>query len=49
MAYGKPLPTTTIGNMAFWDGLKDHEFRVPRCRECGTYNWIVHYHQHSPS
>ena len=40
MAYTKPLPTTTIGNMAFWDGLKEHEFRVPRCRDCDTYNWI---------
>jgi uncharacterized OB-fold protein len=40
MAYNKPLPTTTVGNMKFWDGLKEHEFRVPRCRDCDAYNWI---------
>jgi uncharacterized OB-fold protein len=40
MAYTKPLPTTTIGNVAFWDGLKEHQFKIPHCRECGAYNWV---------
>ncbi len=40
MAYHKPLPTTTLGNMAFWDGLKEHQFKIPHCRDCGAYSWV---------
>jgi uncharacterized OB-fold protein len=40
MGYFKPLPTTTLGNMAFWDGLKEHQFKIPHCRECGAYSWV---------
>ncbi len=40
MAYYKPLPNTTVGNMAFWDGLKEHQFKIPHCRDCGAYSWV---------
>jgi uncharacterized OB-fold protein len=40
MPYLKPLPQTSALNRAFWDGLREHEFRVPRCRNCGDYNWV---------
>lgn len=40
MPYLKPLPLPTELNAPFWDGLRQHEFRVPRCRNCGDFNWI---------
>jgi uncharacterized OB-fold protein len=40
MPYLKPLPTPTIANAEFWDGLKRHEFLVPKCDGCGDYNWV---------
>lgn len=39
MPYLKPLPTITEENRPFWEALKRHEFLVPRCRDCGHYNW----------
>jgi uncharacterized OB-fold protein len=38
--YLKPLPQISELNRPFWDGLRSHEFRVPRCRDCGDYNWL---------
>lgn len=40
MTYLKPLPDISELNRPFWDGLRQHEFRVPRCSDCGDYNWI---------
>jgi uncharacterized protein len=40
MPYLKPLPDTTILNRPFWDGLREREFRLPRCNNCGDYHWI---------
>jgi len=40
MPYLKPLPRPSIANSEFWDGLKNHEFKVPLCQNCGEYNWI---------
>ncbi|MBO0728679.1 MAG: OB-fold domain-containing protein [Acidimicrobiaceae bacterium] len=40
MTYLKPLPEISEQNRPFWDGLRVHEFRVPRCTGCGDYNWI---------
>lgn len=39
MPYLKPLPTTTEDNRPFWEGLKRREFLVPKCQDCGDYNW----------
>ena len=40
MSYVKPLPDITEENRPFWDALKEHVFLVPRCTECGDYNWV---------
>jgi len=37
--YLKPLPQVSELNRPFWDALARHEFRVPRCLDCGDYNW----------
>jgi uncharacterized OB-fold protein len=38
--YLKPLPNISDLNRPFWDGLRSHVFRVPRCKDCGDYNWL---------
>jgi uncharacterized OB-fold protein len=38
--YLKPLPDISDLNRPFWDALARHEFRVPRCEDCGDYNWV---------
>lgn len=38
--YLKPLPDISEANRPFWEGLKRHEFLVPKCRSCGDYNWV---------
>lgn len=40
MTYLKPLPKPSMLNAPFWDGLREHGFRVPKCRDCGDYNWV---------
>jgi uncharacterized OB-fold protein len=40
MPYLKPLPAITEPNRPFWDGLTRREFLVPKCDECGSYNWV---------
>src|SRR3954469_21757567 len=37
--YLKPLPDVSEANRTFWEGLQRHEFLVPRCTDCGDYNW----------
>ena len=32
----KPIPTVTPENKPFWDYMKQHEFRVQKCKKCGT-------------
>ena len=38
--YLKPLPAISELNAPFWEGLRQHEFRVPVCAECHQYNWV---------
>jgi uncharacterized protein len=38
--YLKPLPDITPEGRPFWDALARHEFVVPRCDDCGDYNWV---------
>ncbi len=40
MTYLKPLPIPTIANAEFWDGVKRHEFLVPKCQDCGDFGWV---------
>ena len=38
--YLKPLPDITAHGRPFWEALGEHRFVVPRCDECGDYNWV---------
>ena len=38
--YLKPLPQVTEANREFFEGLKRREFLVPKCDQCGDYNWV---------
>lgn len=38
--YLKPVPVPSDENRSFWDGMRQHEFRVPRCTDCGRYSWV---------
>ena len=38
--YLSPLPAKSPENAPFWEGLARREFRVPRCDDCGDWNWI---------
>jgi uncharacterized OB-fold protein len=33
--YKKPLPHRTKTNSPYWDALKQHELRLPKCNTCG--------------
>jgi uncharacterized OB-fold protein len=38
----KPLPEVTEQTAPFVEGLRNHQFLVPKCRSCGDYSWIPH-------
>jgi uncharacterized OB-fold protein len=38
--YLKPLPEVRPENKPFFDALREHRFVVPRCDDCGDYNWV---------
>ena len=38
--YLKPLPTVSEANRPFFDALAEHRFLVPKCADCGDYNWV---------
>jgi uncharacterized OB-fold protein len=38
--YLKPLPQVSEENRPFWDGLRQREFRAPRCNDCGDFGWV---------
>lgn len=38
--YLKPLPQKQPENAPLWEGLAQHEFRVPQCNACGSWNWV---------
>jgi uncharacterized protein len=40
MPYLKPLPKPTVANAPFWDGLRQHKFLIPQCRNCGQFHWV---------
>ncbi len=33
--YSKPMPAISSLNQAYWDGLKQREFVMPKCHACG--------------
>jgi uncharacterized OB-fold protein len=38
--YLKPLPEKQPENAPLWEGLAQREFRVPKCGNCGAFNWV---------
>ncbi len=38
--YAKPLPDVTAESRPYWDGCRQHELRLQRCRACGG---LQHY------
>jgi uncharacterized OB-fold protein len=38
--YLKPLPVKEPQNAPLWEGLAQHEFRAPKCNNCGYWNWV---------
>ena len=47
LPYLKPLPVPSRLNQPFWDALRGHQFVVPRCADCGDYNWLPYPACHS--
>jgi len=39
MAYDKPLPHVTALARPFWQGTREHELRLQRCRACGSFQF----------
>ena len=37
--YSGPLPAVTSLNRPYWEGLRRHELRIPRCDACGAF-WL---------
>jgi uncharacterized protein len=37
--YLKPLPEVSEDSRPFWDALREQRFLVPRCGNCGAWNW----------
>jgi uncharacterized protein len=37
MTYEKPLPFVTPATAPFWDSLREHGVRMPRCADCGAW------------
>ena len=38
--YLKPLPAVSPAHQPFFDALRNHQFVVPKCDNCGDYNWV---------
>lgn len=38
MAYDKPLPEITETNRPFWDSVKAHGMKLPKCAGCGKFH-----------
>ena len=37
--YAKPLPTTDVDSLPFWEGCQAHELRAQRCAGCRRLRW----------
>lgn len=37
--YNKPLPEITLLTEPFWQGTKEHQLRLQRCDDCGTFRF----------
>ena len=41
--WNKPLPNVDNDILPFWEALKEHEFKLYRCRQCGEWYWPFSY------
>jgi uncharacterized OB-fold protein len=39
--YNKPLPVITPMNRPYWEAARQHELKMPRCKECGKIIWPI--------
>ncbi len=49
--YKKPLPNIDADIKPFWDAVKEHKFKLLRCKECGAWYWPMAYcrnHKNQP-
>ncbi|MCP8938762.1 Zn-ribbon domain-containing OB-fold protein [Alsobacter sp. SYSU M60028] len=44
VAYRKPLPVVDSRNRPYWEALRRHELRLPRCAACGTLRFAPFRH-----
>jgi uncharacterized protein len=43
MAWNKPLPDVDADIKPFFDGLREHKFKLFRCTTCGAWYWPAAY------
>ncbi len=51
MAWNKPRPDIDQDMFPFWEGLKEHQLLLMRCKVCGAYYWPAAYcrfHENEP-
>lgn len=51
MAYNKPRPNLDEDIKPFWDAMKEHQFKLFRCKQCGEWYWPFAYcrfHENEP-
>ncbi|MCL6563391.1 MAG: OB-fold domain-containing protein [Firmicutes bacterium] len=51
MAYTKPRPNIDGDIQPFWEGLKNHQFLLYRCQQCGAWYWpaaFCRFHDNQP-
>ncbi len=49
MGWNKPLPNIDEDMRPFWEGLRQHELLVFRCKNCGASYWPVAYCRNCPA
>lgn len=51
MTWNKPLPSVDEDMEPFWIALKEHKFKLFRCKKCGAWYWPVafcRFHENDP-
>ncbi|RVT89417.1 Zn-ribbon domain-containing OB-fold protein [Sphingomonas crocodyli] len=38
--YLRPLPAKSPGTEPFWEAAAEHRLVIPKCQNCGDWNWI---------
>ena len=51
MTWEGPLPNVTEDTRPFWEALREHKFKLLRCKRCGAWYWPPAYcrgHENEP-